>query len=353
MTVWQLLAGLASILINALFVGGEFALVSVRRSQVEPRAEAGERRARTVLWGLEHVSALLATAQLGVTAASLVLGAVAEPAISHLLEPALHGIGLPDGVIHTIAFVIALILATYLHMLIGEMVPKNLALARPAGTAFALVPPLVMLTRAINPLIFVVNEAANGVLHLLGAQVSDEVASTFTEGELAQLVRDSSQANLLRERETELAQEVLDLGTRPAREVARRLDEMVTARLGVTPAELEELSARTGYSRFPVLGAREDAGGSKGADAGESTELLGYLHVKDVIGAYPDRPFPREALRPVADVNELTPLDDVLDAMRRSGTHLAAVHAGDDAANGATVGLVALQDLLTGLVGAP
>lgn len=347
MTAWQLLAGLASILINALFVGGEFALVSVRRSQIEPRAESGERRARTVLWGLEHVSALLATAQLGVTASSLVLGAVAEPAISHLLEPALHAIGLPDGVIHTIAFVIALVLATYLHMLIGEMVPKNLALARPAGTALALVPALVMLTRAINPLIFVVNEAANGVLHLLGAQVSDEVASTFTEGELAQLVRDSSQAHLLRDRETELAQEVLDLGTRPARDVARTLDEMVTARLGVTPAELEGLSARTGYSRFPVLGAEGEDEGAAGGD-----ELLGYLHVKDVIGAYPDRPFPREALRPVADVNELTPLDDVLDAMRRSGTHLAAVHAGDDA-QGATVGLVALQDLLTGLVGAP
>lgn len=336
MTAWQLLAGLASILVNALFVGGEFALVSVRRSQIEPRAESGDRRARRVLWGLEHLSTLLATAQLGVTASSLVLGAVAEPAISHLLEPALHGIGLPDGLIHTIAFALALTLATYLHMLIGEMVPKNLALARPERTASALVPPLVLLTRVIRPLIFLVNEIANGVLHLLGARVSDEVASTFTEDELAQLVRDSSRAHLLRERETELAQEVIDLGTRPAREVTRSLEEMVTAHLGITPAGLQELSARTGYSRIPVLSV---PGGG---------ELLGYLHVKDVIGAEPDRPFPREALRPAASVEQETPLDDVLDAMRRSGSHLAAVHAPD----GSTIGLVTLQDLLTGLVGA-
>lgn len=333
MTAWQLLAGLASILVNALFVGGEFALVTVRRSQIEPRAEAGERRARTVMWGLEHVSTLLATAQLGVTASSLVLGAVAEPAISHLLEPALHDIGLPDGLIHTIAFALALTAATYLHMLIGEMVPKNLALARPESTAFALVPPLVLLTRAINPLILLVNAAANGLLHLLGAGVSDEVASTFTEDELAQLVRDSSQAHLLRGRGSELAREVLDLGTRPAREVTRPLSEAVTAPLGITPAQLEELAARTGYSRFPVC-----------ADGG----LLGYLHVKDVIGADPDRPFAREALRPVAAVGEQTPLDDVLDAMRRSGAHLAAVTGPD----GATLGLVSLQDVLTGLVGA-
>lgn len=332
MTVWQLLAGLASIVTNACFVGSEFALISVRRSQIEPRAEEGERRARTVIWGLAHVSALLATAQLGVTASSLVLGAVAEPAVSRLLEPALHDTGLPNGVIHTIAFAIALTGATYLHMLIGEMVPKNLAVARPGPTALALVPPLAALTRALRPLIFVVNEVANGALHLLGARLRDEVPSTFTEKELAQLVRDSSETRLLPERETELAQEVLDLGTRPVQEVARPLSQAVSVEPDTTAAQLEELAARTGYSRFPVC---------------EDGELLGYLHVKDVIGVAADRPFPRGALRPIASVTAESPLDDVLDAMRRSGTHLAAVTGAD----GSGVGLVTLRDVLTGLIG--
>lgn len=332
MSVLELLVGVLTLVTNAFFVGGEFALVSVRRSQVEPRAEAGHRRARTVVWGLEHVSGLLATAQLGVTASSLVLGAVAEPAISHLLEPVLADIGLPSGVIHTIAFVIALSLATYAHMLFGEMVPKNIALAAPERTALLLVPPLVGLTRALRPLVAAINEAANGTLRLLRVEVRDEVASVFTEEELAALVADSSRAHLLPERETELAQEVLDLGRRPVERVLRPLTDAVCAGPGVTPADLEQLAARTGYSRFPVC---------------DDGEILGYLHVKDVLGAAPGVPFPAADLRPVARVAPRTPLDDVLDAMRRSGTHLAVATDAD----GAPVGIVTLQDVLADLIG--
>ena len=333
MSTVELLIGVLTLVTNAFFVGGEFALVSVRRSQVEPRAEAGQRRARTVIWGLEHLSGLLATAQLGVTASSLVLGAVAEPAISHLLEPVLARIGLPSGVIHTIAFVLALALATYAHMLFGEMVPKNIALAAPAHTALALVPPLVALTRALRPLVAGINGLANVVLRMLGVQLRNEVVSVFTEVELAALVADSSRAHLLPERETELAREVLDLGLRPAGQVMRPLADAVCAGPGVTPAQLEHLAARSGYSRFPVR---------------EGSEILGYLHVKDVLGAMPGVPFPRSDLRPVAQVAADTALDDVLDAMRRSGAHLAVVTD----PQGAAVGLVTLQDVLAGLIGA-
>jgi CBS domain containing-hemolysin-like protein len=332
MTALELFIGVLTLVTNAFFVGGEFSLVAVRRTQIEPRAEAGQRRARTVMWGLEHVSGLLATAQLGVTASSLVLGAVAEPAISHLLEPALKDIGLPSGLIRTIAFVIALSLATYAHMLFGEMVPKNIALAAPERTALLLVPPLVGLTRALRPLVAAINAAANGVLRALRVEVRDEVSSVFTEEDLVALVADSSRAHQLPERETELAQEVLDLGRRPVEGVLRPLADAVCAGPDVTPAELEQLAARTGYSRFPVR---------------DGVEILGYLHVKDVLGAVPGAPFPPADLRPVARVAAQTPLDDVLDAMRRSGTHLAV--AGD--ADGVPVGLVTLQDVLADLIG--
>lgn len=134
----QLFIGLMTLVVNAFFVGAEFALISVRRSQIEPAAEAGNKRARSVIWGLEHVSALLAAAQLGITLCTLVLGIVAEPAIAHLLEPVFDTVGVPHGLIHPISFVIALSVATYLHMLLGEMVPKNIALAEPVRAALLL-----------------------------------------------------------------------------------------------------------------------------------------------------------------------------------------------------------------------
>ena len=185
MTALQLLIGALTLVTNDFFVGAEFALISVRRSQIEPRAQAGDQRARTTLWGLEHLSAMLATAQLGITVSSLVLGAVAEPAIAHLLEPPFEALGMPEGLIHPIAFVIALTAATYLHMLIGEMVPKNIALAAPAPTALLLGPPLVALTRALRPVVFGINAFANALLRLLKVEPKDEVDSVFTDDELA------------------------------------------------------------------------------------------------------------------------------------------------------------------------
>lgn len=335
MTALQLLLGLLTLVTNAFFVGAEFSLISVRRSQVEPRAEAGNRRARTVIWGLEHTSVLLVTAQLGVTVSSLVLGAVAEPAFAHLLEPPLLAAGLPAGLIHALAFVVALTAATYLHMLFGEMVPKNIALAAPERTALLLVPSLVTLTRALRPLVVAINAFANAVLRLLRVQVRGEVTSAFTEQELARMVQDARDARLLRERDSELLQDVLELGSHRVCDVLRPMPAMVCAGPDITPAQLEQLSARTGYSRFPVR---------------DGDRLLGYLHVKDALHYTPgDQPFPPHALRPIAQVPADTPLDEIIAAMRRSGTHLAAVTG----TRGTPVGLVTMEDALSELFGPP
>ena len=334
MTALQLFIGLLTLVVNAFFVGAEFALISVRRSQVEPRAEAGEKRARRVIWGLEHVSQLLAAAQLGITLCTLVLGVVAEPAIAHLLEPVLHAVGAPAGVTHAISFVIALALATYLHMLLGEMVPKNIALAEPARAALLLGPPLVALARALRPVIFAINAFANGLLKLLRVEPKNEVESAFSDDDLAQMVSDSGEAGLLDDRSTERLRDALELGRRPVGEVVRDTTQLVTAREGVTPEGLERLSATSGYSRFPVV-----SGGGK---------VLGYLHVKDALDASPRNvPFPLSAMRPIARVRASMPLDDVLAAMRSSGTHLAAVTA-DVGGRG---GIVTMEDVLRELVG--
>ncbi|MFJ2765713.1 hemolysin family protein [Streptomyces prasinus] len=330
----QLLIGLATLVVNAFFVGAEFALISVRRSQIEPYAEHGDRRAKKVLWGLEHVSALMAAAQLGITLCTLVLGVVAEPAIAHLLEPAFHSLGVPAGAGHAVSFVIALSLATYLHMLLGEMVPKNIALAEPVRSALLLGPPLVALSRALRPVIFTINAFANTLLRLLRVEVRDEVVATFSDAELAQMVKDSGEAGLIDDRAQERLNDVLELGRRPVRDVVLPLESVVYARVGVTPEGLEELSAESGYSRFPVVD--------------EGRRIVGYLHVKDALNASPrDMPFLLRDMRSIARVRESTPMDDVLTAMRGSRTHLAAVLGAD----GRLAGLVTMEDVLQKLFG--
>ncbi|UFR05905.1 hemolysin family protein [Streptomyces sp. Go40/10] len=336
MTAVQLLIGLATLVVNAFFVGAEFSLISVRRSQIEPLAQEGDRRARSVLWGLEHVSALLAAAQLGITLCTLVLGVVAEPAIAHLLEPVFHALGVPVSAGHAVSFVIALTLATYLHMLLGEMVPKNIALAEPVRSALMLGPPLVALARALRPVIFAINAFANGLLKLLRVEAKDEVSATFTDTELAEIVKDASEAGLIDNRAQERLHDALELGSRPVRDVVVPLQRVVYARVGVTPEQLERLSAESGFSRFPVV------------DSGR--RIVGYLHVKDALDASPrDVPFRLRDMRPIARVREGTPLDDVLTAMRGGRTHLAAV-LGDD---GRLAGLVTMEDVLRQLFGQP
>ncbi|MFE0137813.1 hemolysin family protein [Streptomyces sp. NPDC059037] len=334
MTTLQLVIGALTLLTNAFFVGAEFALISVRRSQIEPRAAEGDRRARITLWGIEHISAMMATAQLGITASSLVLGAVAEPAIAHLLEPVFEATHVPHGLIHPVAFVIALTVATYLHMLIGEMIPKNIALAAPAQTALLLGPPLVALTRALKPLVFGINAFANVLLKLLRVEPRDEVESVFTDDQLARMVLDSSQAGLLSAADGERLRDALELGTRPVGEILVPAAQMRTVEHTVTPAQLERVAAEAGFSRFPVTGPQGT--------------LLGYLHIKDTLGAANrDEPFPRTALHTVTRVRIDSPLDDTLTALRAMDSHLAAV-TGEA---GAVLGFVTMEDVLSELVG--
>ncbi|MEV8431481.1 hemolysin family protein [Streptomyces sp. HUAS 31] len=334
MTALQLAIGALTLLTNAFFVGAEFALISVRRSQVEPRAKDGNKRARMTLWALEHLSAMMATAQLGITVSSLVLGAVAEPAIAHLLEPAFETAHVPHALVHPIAFVIALTVATYLHMLIGEMVPKNIALAAPVPTALLLGPPLVALTRALRPFVFGINAFANALLKLLRVEPKDEVEAVFTDDQLARMVVEAGEAGLLTPSDGERLRDALELGTRPVGEILVPSQRMRTVDASITPARLERVAAEAGYSRFPVT-------------APDGT-VLGYLHIKDTLGTTDrDRPFPPATLHPVTRVRIDTPLDDTLTALRAEGSHLAAV-LGE---GGKVIGFVTMEDVLSELVG--
>ncbi|OLZ66183.1 hypothetical protein AV521_28890 [Streptomyces sp. IMTB 2501] len=332
MSVLQLVFAALLVLANGFFVGAEFALVSVRRSQIEP---LGTARARQVLYGLQRLPQMMAAAQFGITVCSLTLGAVAEPTVAHLLEPAFEAVHLPDGMVHPLGYVIALAAVVFFHLVIGEMVPKNLAMAAPEKAALWLSPGLVAFARLCKPITVALGACAQAILRLFRVEPKDEVEAVVTSEQLNRLLEDSGQAGLLDPEERERLEDALELGSRPVTDVLLRRESLVTVTPSVTPGEIVALTARTGYSRFPV--AATDKG-----------PFMGYVHVKDVLDLEEsDRAVPQHVWRPMATLRAELPLDDALTVMRRAATHLAQV-AGS---SGKVLGLVALEDVLELLVG--
>jgi CBS domain containing-hemolysin-like protein len=331
MTVLQLVFAALLVLANGFFVGAEFALVSVRRSQVEP---LGTARARQVLHGLERLPQMMAAAQFGITVCSLTLGAVAEPTVARLLEPFFAWIHLPHEMIHPLGYVIALVAVVFFHLVVGEMVPKNLAMAAPEKAALWLGPGLVAFARLCGPITVTLGACAQGILRIFRVEPKDEVEAVFTSEQLNRLVEDSGQAGLLDPEEQERLEDALELGSRPVTDVLLERESLVTVSPSVTPGEIVELTARTGYSRFPV--------------AAPGGAFMGSLHVKDVLDLEDsDRAVPQQVWRPMITLRPELPLDDALTVMRRAATHLAQVAD----ASGRVLGLVALEDVLELLVG--
>jgi len=329
-------ATVALLVLNALFVGAEFALISARRTSIEPLAQAGSRLAKITLRAMENVSLMLAGAQLGVTVCTLGLGALGEPAIAHLLHGPFEAAGLPSALLHPVSFALALALVTFLHVVVGEMVPKNIALALPDRSVLLLAPLLVGFVRLGKPVIIALNAVASLTLRLVGVQPKDEVASVFTRDEVAGLIEESHREGLLAEDEHELLTGALSFEERTASTVLLAPEGLVTVAPTITPREVERLAAQTGYTRFPV---RDGAG-----------QLVGYLHLKDVLETRSQRrasPVAAKWIRPLAHVGADDSLRTALATMQHSGAHLARVTD----TGGGVLGLVALEDILEELVG--
>ena len=331
-----ILLGLVLLAGNAFFVGAEFALVSARRTKVEPLAAEGSRVARTTLRAMEQLSLMIAAAQFGITVCSLGLGAVAEPALARLIEPVAHLVHLPDAWLHPVAFTIALLVVVYLHVVLGEMVPKNLALAGPERAAMVLGPPMVALVTILKPIVYGLDAVANAVVRLARIEPRTEVTSTFTLEEVEAMVDESRDEGMLDESEYERLAGALGFTSRTVRDVLLPRDRVETVQRGARASDVERRCAQTGYSRFPV--EREDG------------DLVGYLHIKDVLQADPQgraRIVEDKWVRPLASVRVEDTLVQALQTLQAKGAHMARVV--DD--EGTVLGVATLEDVIEELVG--
>ncbi|WP_328395319.1 hemolysin family protein [Nocardia sp. NBC_00416] len=327
---------------NAFFVAAEFALISARRDRLEALAAQGKRNADTVIRAGQNLSMMLAAAQLGITICSILLGRVGEPAVAHLLEQPFELAGLPESLLHPVSFVLALTIVVILHILLGEMIPKNIALAGPERSALLLVPLHLAWLRIARPLIAIYNFAANLSLRMLRIEPKDELESAVSSDELAEMIGESRSEGLLDAEEHRRLTQALGTGERFVAEVMVPLDRARTVPLwadGTTLGDMETAVAETGFSRYPV---RADDG-----------SLVGYLHVKDVLDkvsdetAGPSTVIPRTDIRPLPTVLMGTTLYEALARLRRTSSHLGRVVD----TRGNTVGIVALEDLVEEFVG--
>ena len=320
---------------NAFFVGSEFAVISARRAQIEPKAEAGNKAAKITLKGMEQVSLMLATAQLGITVSSLLILVIAEPAIHHLLEIPLGALGLGYATTSITAFVIALLLVTYLHVVLGEMLPKNIAIAIPMQASLILTPLLYAVAMLVKPLVWFMNQVSNALLRLFGFDPKDEANTAFTLDQVEEFVAASQKEGTLEDGSGTISK-AFEFTEKNVRDVATPLAGLVSLSLKSTPKDLQATVAEHGFSRYPVLN--------------DSGDILGYWHIKDGLNAEPEKfeqPLPAKRLRAMISIPETVELEDALAQMRRSGAHIARSFS----PSGEVVGLLFLEDIIEELVG--
>ncbi|MBO9578246.1 MAG: HlyC/CorC family transporter [Microbacteriaceae bacterium] len=332
---WGIVWLFVLLLINGFFVAAEFAVISARRSQIEPRAEAGSRSARTALWAMEHATLMLATCQLGITVCSLIILLVSEPAIHHLLEGPFHALGWPGPVVDGVSFGVTLVLVTFLHVVIGEMVPKNLSFTVPDRAVLILATPLVAIATVLRPIVAALNGIANGAIRVFGVTPRNETTSVYTLDQVATIVEQSTREGVLEDR-TGALEAAFEFTTKRVEDVAVPLGGLVTLPEDATPADVESAVAKRGYSRYILVD--------------EDGVPSGYVHLKDVLdleGEEVDEPIPPKRVRRLATIWDETELEDALATMRREGAHIARAFD----ASGQTTGVLFLEDILEELVG--
>jgi len=333
----MLAIGLILTLGTGLFVASEFALVNLDRSDLEARQSRGETRLTMTIAALKITSTHLSSAQLGITLTTLLTGYTLEPAISTLLAGPLSLTGLPAGAVPVVGSTVAIVLATLVSMIIGELVPKNFALALPIRTAKFVIPFQTLFTTVFRPAVTVLNGSANGLLRMVGIEPKEEISGARTAEELSSLVRRSASAGLLEEDTATLLNRTLLFSRHTASDVMTPRPRLASIQRTASAQAVIDLTRQTGYSRFPVIDESAD-------------DVVGIVHVKQAVAVprkrrsdVPVSALQSEALR----VPETMKLDSLLEELRGRGFQMAVVV--DE--YGGTAGVVTLEDLVEELVG--
>ena len=332
-----MLAVVLLILAHGVFVAGEFSIVTVDRARIEQLAAEGHRGARGTVEAVKTLSFQLSGAQLGITVTSLIVGFVAEPTIGEALEPLVASAGLPEASARGASIALALVLATATEMVVGELIPKNLAIAEPLRIAFLSAAPLRAFNRAFKFVILFLNNAANWTVARFGIEPQEELTAVRSLEELQLLVHTSRAQGTLPEEEYSLLTRSFSFGGKTAADALVPRTSIDALQQDHSLGELAALATRTGHSRFPVYG--------NGLD-----DIVGVAHVRDIYGIpveERDRRPVNEIVRDALTVPESRPLESLLIEMRRERQHLAVVL--DEYAG--TAGVITLEDLLEEIVG--
>lgn len=329
MSLTVILVSIGLIAASAFFVAIEFALVAARRYRLEEAAQTSA-SARAALRSARDLSLLLAGSQLGITLCTLGLGAVAKPAVDDALEPVLTGWGLPDASAGVVAFILSLIVVTFLHLVVGEMAPKSWAISHPERSATLLALPMRGFLVLTRPLLVTLNGLANWCLHRVGVEPVDEVAAGRNPEDLRELVDHSTTAGALDQERHDQIVTALELDRTPLRELVRPASDMSGVTADTPVARVREVSRECGHLRLVV------------GDPG--LRPVGVVHVRDTL-TRPVETTAADLMRPALRLAADIPLDEALQAMREGRNHLAIVDDGAD-----FLGLVTLQDLLNRLL---
>ncbi len=323
---------------TGFFVASEFSLVNLDRTDLEVRQERGEKRLALPISALKRTSTHLSSAQLGITLTTLLTGFTIEPALSVLLTGPFTALGMPAGVITPVATVIGVIIATLLSMILGELVPKNFALALPLPTAKLVIPFQVAFTAVFRPFVTALNGTANAILRLVGIEPREELSGARTAEELSSLVRRSAMKGTLERDTATLLARTLAFGDLAAHDVMTPRPRVAFVERSATADDIVELARKTGFSRFPVTGDDID-------------DVLGVVHVKQAVAVPRDRraDVPASALQSDAlRVPETMGLDMLLAELRGRGGYQMAIVVDE---YGGTAGIASLEDLVEELVG--
>lgn len=338
MTAGYLVVAVVLLAANAFFVAVEFALLASRATRLEPMADGDDKRAAIALEAVRDLQPQLAGAQLGITMASLGLGFVAEPAVADLLETGIDSlVELPSGLLHTVSFLVALSIVVVLHMVLGEMVPKNVALAAPERSARLLAPLHHAYVSLLRPVVWSLTAMSNGIVRLLGFEPVDELNTALTVNQFHILLEDAVEEGKLEDVEHELLAGALDFRARTAGSIMVPASKLMSVPRSTSVAEIEQLVASSGHSRIPLTAVGPD-------------DVIGFVHSKDILQfgmEERDGPIPLEMVRRMLIVPPEQSVRDLMRSMRRQRRHMALVQL----PGGDLLGMVTLEDVLEALVG--